>query len=112
MLNMYVWPSTFKTYMIGDGLYTDPISKKYYMNTDIGYLRLIYYFGIIGTLTYFTFQIILIKSIYQLNKKFKCTFVIIFLYLIILNFKGFTDFFCFLILFLISKSTLKQVSSS
>lgn len=105
MLNMYIWPSTFKTYLIGDGLYTDPVTKKYYMGTDIGYLRLIYYFGIIGLISYFIFQIVLIKSIYKLNREYKFTFIIIFIYLITLNFKGFTDFFYICILFLYSKST-------
>ncbi len=109
MLEMYIWPSSLKTYIIGDGLFTDLITKKYYMNTDIGYLRLIYYFGVIGMMSYFTFQLVLINSIYKLNRGYKYTFIIIFIYLIILNFKGFTDCFYICILFLISNSSFKKI---
>lgn len=57
---MYVFPETFKTWIIGDGYYVNPyrldpyyVGEKvyfsgYYMLTDVGYLRLIFYFGLIG----------------------------------------------------------------
>lgn len=108
MMEMYIWPTSLKTYIIGDGLFTDQITKKYYMDTDIGYLRLIYYFGVIGMMSYFAFQSVLINSIYKLNRGYKYTFIIIFIYLIILNFKGFTDCFYICILFLISNSSFKK----
>lgn len=55
--NMYVFPDNWKTWIIGDGYFNsvDPyyvgsVNYKYgyYMGTDVGYLRFIYYFGVIG----------------------------------------------------------------
>jgi len=55
------FPTIFKTWCLGDGFFIDttqdpwyvgPTYKGYYMNTDIGYLRFIFYFGLIG-LVYF-----------------------------------------------------------
>ena len=57
---MYVFPETLKTWIIGDGYYVNPyrldpnyVGEKvyylgYYMLTDVGYLRFIFYFGLIG----------------------------------------------------------------
>lgn len=55
---MYVFPDNLKTWLIGDGYfnnpyYTDPyftgrFKGGYYMGTDVGYLRFIFYFGLIG----------------------------------------------------------------
>lgn len=60
--NMYVWPDNAKTWIIGDGYFdnptgTDPyytgeITEGFYKNTDVGYLRFIYYFGVIGLLVF------------------------------------------------------------
>ncbi len=60
--NMIVFPDNMKTWLIGDGYienpygidpyYTGPIFGGYYMATDIGYLRFIFYFGIFGMLAF------------------------------------------------------------
>ena len=56
---MVIWPESIKTWTIGDGLFfnsqTTPdkfgqIATGFYMETDIGYLRYIFYFGTIGLL--------------------------------------------------------------
>lgn len=59
--NMVVFPDNLKTWLIGDGYFDNPnyndpyytghFHGGYYMNTDIGYLRFIFYSGIIGLLT-------------------------------------------------------------
>lgn len=56
--NMFVFPDNTKTWLIGDGYienpffrdpyYTGPRYGGYYMGTDVGYLRFIFYFGLIG----------------------------------------------------------------
>ena len=63
---MYVFPETFKTWIIGDGYYINPfrvdpyyVGEKvyfagYYMLTDVGYLRFIFYFGLIGLIGFIT----------------------------------------------------------
>lgn len=54
---MIVWPENLSTWIIGDGYIENPASDPnflgevtggYYRGTDIGYLRYIFYFGIIG----------------------------------------------------------------
>ena len=54
---MIVWPESVRTWIIGDGYFDNPasdpnflgeVTKGYYRGTDIGYLRYIFYFGIIG----------------------------------------------------------------
>lgn len=61
--SMVVWPDNAKTWLIGDGYIENPLDKSldtydpyyvgpgfrgYYMQTDIGYCRFIFYFGLIG----------------------------------------------------------------
>lgn len=64
--NMYVFPESLKTWIIGDGYFNNPNTHDpyyvgesstfgYYMGTDVGYLRLIFYFGLIGLVTFILF---------------------------------------------------------
>jgi hypothetical protein len=56
--SMIVWPEEPRTWIIGDGYFEnsrndinylgDATVEGFYMGTDIGYLRFIFYFGIIG----------------------------------------------------------------
>ena len=56
--SMIIWPEELRTWIIGDGYFensrNDPnymgnsTDRGFYMGTDIGYLRFIYYFGIAG----------------------------------------------------------------
>lgn len=61
--SMIVWPDDIETWIIGDGYIENPLDKTldtydpyyigpsfagYYMQTDIGYCRYIFYFGIVG----------------------------------------------------------------
>ncbi|MES2139006.1 MAG: hypothetical protein V4511_04820 [Bacteroidota bacterium] len=99
--DMYIWPSSLRTYIIGDGYYTNPTPHPlYYMNTDVGYLRLIYYFGLIGMLSYVFLQFSVIRMALEKNAKFKMFFYMTFVYLLILNFKGFSDLLFLSVLFL------------
>lgn len=57
--NMYVFPDNWKTWIIGDGYfdmvdpyYTGKDMYGFYMGTDVGYLRFIFYFGVIGLLVF------------------------------------------------------------
>jgi hypothetical protein len=65
---MYVYPDNIKTWIIGDGYfanpekdpyYVGPLNKieGYYMGTDVGYLRFIFYFGVIGLMFFSSFII-------------------------------------------------------
>ena len=57
LLRMIKFPDTFHTWIIGDGYFNNPgydpdflgeITSGYYKDTDIGYIRYIFYFGLIG----------------------------------------------------------------
>lgn len=100
MNEMYLWPKDEKTYWIGDGLFTDPYTKLYYQGTDIGYLRLIYYFGIPGTIIYLLTHLYLIIRLTKKYPDYKIMFTLIMFYFLILNLKGFTDLIFLLVLFL------------
>ena len=59
---MFVLPETWRTWIIGDGYFDNPYALDpnyvgprwggFYKATDIGYLRFIFYFGLIGMLTF------------------------------------------------------------
>lgn len=63
--DMIVFPDNIKTWLIGDAyamnpseydpLYVGPVYKGFYMNTDVGYLRFIFYFGIVGCIAMIMF---------------------------------------------------------
>lgn len=110
MKEMYIWPSTLKTYLIGDGLFSDISTGSYYMGTDIGILRLIYYFGIFGLVTYLIFQFKITYAAYSKNKDYKYMFLVFYLYMVILNYKGFTDLFFLIILFYINNTAENKFS--
>lgn len=107
--SMFVYPETFKTYLIGDALFEDS-SGAYYMNTDVGYLRLLFYWGVGGLFLFWLFQFYVYKNIYLLSGKDKNIFSLICLiifYVFVLNIKGFYDanFLAFLLLgFYVSKN--------
>lgn len=99
---MFVFPNNIKTYLIGDGYFEDPLHpNNYYKATDVGYLRLIYYFGFGGLILFFYLQYELINRTIQNLKTFgniKFLYIIL-IYIFILNFKGLVDLMLFLLLF-------------
>ena len=56
--SMVIWPEELRTWIIGDGYFEnsrqdpnylgDSTNRGFYMGIDIGYLRFIYYFGVLG----------------------------------------------------------------
>jgi len=64
---MFVWPDNVKTWLVGDGYFSNPvatdahytgeITRGYYMGTDVGYLRFIFYFGMVGLLMFSFFML-------------------------------------------------------
>lgn len=107
--NMVVYPETLKTWIIGDGYFDNPyyedpfyLGKKhggYYMSTDIGYLRFIFYFGVVGLLA---FSYFFCRCFHVCNKRFKSNGLLFFLLLVlnfIMWFKVSTDIFLVFALF-------------
>lgn len=106
---MYVFPETLKTWIIGDGYFSNPrdvdpffIGKEvggYYMGTDVGYLRFIFYFGIIGLIA-------MIAVIFKAGKicikklaRYKVMFILLLLANYVIWFKVSTDIFLVFALF-------------
>ena len=101
--NMIVFPDNLKTWLLGDGLaFTS--TNGFYMNTDIGYLRSLFYWGIIGSLIYYGGIII----IYRMLKKriifdigLRVLFFMILLWFGIYNMKEFWSPAPYFVLFLV-----------
>ncbi len=85
LLGMYDVDITPKSFFIGDGKYTvcDGNSCRYYQSTDVGYLRKILYFGIIGLVLSFILQ----YFIFNKNIKEKINIFLVIL-MLILELKG------------------------
>lgn len=81
--NMY-FKIPFLTFFVGDGRYTSP-SGGYYMNTDVGYMRVILFMGIIGFLLLLYLQLLILKLS---NSKEMLLKILLLVCLLILNLKG------------------------
>lgn len=103
LTNMYVFPDNLKTWIIGDGYFSSPrdtdpyftgeLVGGYYMGTDVGYLRFIFYFGLIGLSA---ISAVMIKSAmicYDAFKEYKPMFIALLAVNFIVWFKVSTDIF-------------------
>lgn len=107
---MYVFPESIKTWLIGDGYFSNPkdvdpyftgkIIGGYYMGTDVGYLRFIFYFGLIGLIAMF---MVIFKAGYYCMKslsQYKMMFILLLMVNYLVWFKVSTDIFLVFALFL------------
>lgn len=111
--NMYVFPDNLKTWIIGDGYFENPyysdsepyyVGPKmggYYMGTDVGYLRFIFYFGVIGLFMFSYFMWLSGRVCMQKFKKEKALFVLLLMVHFIVWLKVATDIFLVFALFLV-----------
>lgn len=61
---MLFLPSDAKTLLIGSGYYGDPINPQYsFMGTDIGYVRIVYYVGVIGSVLIYSWYLLLWREL-------------------------------------------------
>lgn len=101
--SMYdVFPTSFKTWLIGDGYFgtttTDPYYigkewKGFYMATDVGYLRFIFYFGILGLLAFAYFMYRVARTCMNAFPLHKMLFLLLLMVNFIVWFKVSTDIF-------------------
>jgi hypothetical protein len=112
LYTMFIWPERLSTYLIGDGLFASPSNPvEYYMGTDVGYLRLIYYFGIPGLLCFFAVQFFPLANILLTgwnDGAIRSFFIMQFFFMIILNIKGYSDLLYLNILFMFALSYLPE----
>lgn len=78
----------FKTFLIGDGYYTSPLTSGYYMATDVGFLRPMLFFGSFYTLVYYLIPIISAYEISKRNIESKLLAFMLILSLFIFEIKG------------------------
>ena len=109
--SMVVFPDNAKTWIIGDGYIENPsfgrdpfyvgeIYNGYYKATDIGYLRFIFYFGLVGLFCFIGFFIYAAKSCMDRFPKHKMLFFMLLMLNFIVWLKVSTDIFQFFALFL------------
>lgn len=100
---MVVWPDNAKTWVIGDGYFSNPIGidpyfngiavKGYYMGTDIGYLRFLFYFGATGLLAFSVLMCYSSRVCLVCFREFKWLFLVLLFLNFIVWLKVSTDLF-------------------
>ena len=108
--NMIVFPDNVKTWIIGDGYienptyrdpyYVGPVHGGYYMNTDIGYLRFIFYFGIIGLSTFIFYFCKVARTCAKRFPRYATMFMLVLAINMIVWLKVSTDIFLVFAIFL------------
>lgn len=99
---MWRLPSDLKTWVIGDGRFTDQFGH-YYKRTDVGYLRTIYDLGLVGLAVTFAIQIYMAKALYKLSGYSRSVLklgIVLVIYVAALYVKGLADvnYFFFLLI--------------
>ena len=118
LANMYVLPDNLETYMLGVGKYFDSDSSglKFYMGTDVGYLRVLFYSGVGSVLLFVLLNVSGLVSVLGARtctgsydtKAFAVALACLF---IIVNFKGLQviSIFAFVLCFYASDSNKQSV---
>lgn len=90
LMNMWnkIYDFSLKTWIVGDARYTD--GARYYMRTDIGVMRDILYFGIIGCVLLVVEYLVIYKTIKNNapDRQFVFMIQLIFIFLMVAHFKG------------------------
>ncbi len=109
-LEMYRFPESLSTWLVGDGKMVADVGGGYYMGSDVGYIRLIFYFGIIATFIYFLMQFALYKVLIKntTNIAIKKTFLFMFFWVLVYHGKGLVFSNEFLVIFLLATITEKR----
>ena len=107
---MIVFPEDLETWIVGDGYFAnqrsdvnylgDATENGYYMGTDIGYLRFIFYFGIIGLIAISLVMVYAAFLCADTNPEYKAIFWMVCLANFVVWMKVSTDLFLFFCLFI------------
>lgn len=96
-----VWPNSDKTWLIGDGIFTTP-DGGYYMQTDVGYARLIFYFGVFGAFAFYIYELLVTYlSFKNLTKDWLPIWLYLVLMIGLVNVKAFIEYTHYVALFLV-----------
>ena len=119
--SMVIWPETIHTWLIGDGYFEnsrndinylgDSTDAGFYMGTDVGYLRFLFYFGIVGLIPMMSVIIGAAVVCFSYFKRERFLFLLALAVGLIGWVKVSTDIFCFFALFL-SAAALQDVKDN
>lgn len=107
--DMFVLPDNPKTWIIGDGYFDNPYSDpnfngdnptEFYKGTDVGYLRFIFYFGVIGLISFIVFFLVVFWECATRHRKYAILFLMILTINYIVWVKVSSDIFLIFSLFL------------
>ena len=99
--HLSIWPQNQKTYYIGDMRWTK--GDSYYGDSDVGYVRLLFYFGVILFLLY-QYSIVRISGLIFKERILSFFFFTVFFYALILLIKGYIDVASLIFIYLHYKS--------
>lgn len=116
---MYIYPDNLKTWIIGDGYISNPWqlnpyyigdapNSTFYMGTDVGYLRFIFYFGLLGLTAYIGFYCLTLYAGIRKFPEYKGLFILLFFCNMLVWFKVSTDIFVVLAFLLNADMPLKK----
>lgn len=107
---MYVWPDNMKTWTIGDGYFDNPVvtdpyftgerTRGFYKNSDVGYVRFIFYFGLIGLVMFSLYMIQVYVVCRRRHPEWRTMFLLLLAVHFLVWFKVATDTFLIFALFL------------
>lgn len=99
-----IWPQNQKTYYIGDMRWTK--GDSYYGDSDVGYVRLLFYFGVPGVILFLLYQysIVRISGLIFKERILSFFFFTVFFYALILLIKGYIDVASLIFIYLHYKS--------
>ena len=116
--NMIVFPDNLHTWVVGDGYLENPYRRDinyvgpnfggYYMATDIGYLRFIFYFGLVGLLLFCAYVVTCANDLMKRFPAYSWMFFCILLINFIVWMKVSTDIFVVMAIFLCLREPGKE----
>lgn len=102
--HLSIWPQNQKTYYIGDMRWTK--GDSYYGDSDVGYVRLLFYFGVPGVILFLLYQYSIVRISGLIFKEWILSFFFftVFFYALILLIKGYIDVASLIFIYLHYKS--------
>ena len=102
--HLSIWPQNQKTYYIGDMRWTK--GDSFYSDSDVGYVRLLFYFGVPGVILFLLYQysIVRISGLIFKERILLFFFFTVFFYALILLIKGYIDVASLIFIYLHYKS--------
>lgn len=117
LLTMYVFPDNLKTWLIGDGYFINTLADPnyigidygaYYKSTDVGYLRFIFYSGLIGLFFVIAYIMKATDLCIKCHKNYTWLFVLLCVLQLIVWGKVASDIFLIYAIFLVCDSDDKN----